>query len=110
MAHFQDRSHKSSPGKLEKENKNEIISSIISDHNAVRLDVVAQSAKNLPAMQETQVRFLSWEDSLEKEMATNSSILAWRVPRTEEFGRLQSMGPQESETTERLNNLQQQEK
>ena len=97
--HFQDRSHKSSFGKLEKENKNEIISSIISDHNAVRLDVVAQWAKNLPAMQGTQVRFLGWEDSLEKEMATNSSILAWRVPRTEEFGRLQSMGPQESETT-----------
>ena len=44
--------------------------------------------KNLPAMQETQVRFLGCEDPLEKEMATHSSILAWRIPWTEETGRL----------------------
>ena len=48
--------------------------------------------KNLPAMQETRVRSLGWEDPLEKEMATHSSILAWRIPWTEEPGRLQSMG------------------
>ena len=47
--------------------------------------------KNLPAMQETQVQSLVWEDPLEKGMATNCSILAWRIPWTEEAGRLQSM-------------------
>ena len=50
-------------------------------------------------MQETRVRFLGQEDPLEKEMATHSSILAWRTPWTEEPGRLQSMGSQESDTT-----------
>ena len=60
---------------------------------------IAQSLKNLPAMQETQVCFLGWEDPLEKEMATHSSILAWRIPWTEEPGRLPSMGLQESDTT-----------
>ena len=50
--------------------------------------------KRLPAMRETQVRSLGWEDLLEKEMATHSSILAWRVPGTEEPGSLQSMGLQ----------------
>ena len=54
--------------------------------------LVAQWLKRLPGMQETQVRSLGWEDSLEKEMATHSSILAWRIPRTEEVGSLQSMG------------------
>ena len=48
--------------------------------------------KNLPATQETQVRSLGQEDPLEKEMATQSSILAWKIPWTEELGRLQSMG------------------
>ena len=43
-------------------------------------------------MQETWVRFLGWEDPLEKEMATHSSVLAWEIPWTEEFGRLQPMG------------------
>ena len=56
----------------------------------------------LPAMQETRVQFLGQEDPLEKEMATHSSILAWRIPRTEEPGRLHSMGSQELDTTERL--------
>ena len=52
-------------------------------------------------MQETRVRFLGREDALEKEMATHPSILAWRTPWTEEPGRLQSMGLQESDTTKR---------
>ena len=50
--------------------------------------------KNLPAKQEMQIRALGWEDLLEKEMATHSSILAWEIPRTEEPGGLQSMGSQ----------------
>ena len=51
---------------------------------------MAQSVKNLPVMQETWVQFLSWKDILEKKMTTHSSILAWRIPRTEEPGGLQS--------------------
>ena len=50
--------------------------------------------KNLPAMQETQVRSLGQEDPLQKGMATNLSVLAWQIPRTEEPGGLQSMGSQ----------------
>ena len=50
--------------------------------------------ENLPMMCETQVRSLGWEDPLEKEMATHSSILAWKMPWKEEPGRLQSMGSQ----------------
>ena len=53
---------------------------------------VAQTVKNLPAVQETRVRSLGQEDPLEKEMATHSSILAWKIPWTEEPGGLQSMG------------------
>ena len=53
---------------------------------------VAQMVKNLPAMQETWIRYLGQEDPLEKEMATHSSILAWSIPWTEEPGGLQSMG------------------
>ena len=48
---------------------------------------MAQMVKNLPAMQETWVKFLSQEDPLEKRMATNSSVLAWRIPWTEDPGR-----------------------
>ena len=59
---------------------------------------MAQSVKNLPGMQETQIRSLGQEYPLEKEMATHSSILAWEIPRTEEPGGLQSMGFQESDT------------
>jgi len=51
---------------------------------------VAQTVKNLPAMQETQIEFLDWEDPLEKGMATHSSILAWKILWTEEPGKLQS--------------------
>ena len=54
----------------------------------------SQSAKNLPAVQETWVQSLGWEDPLEKEMATHSSILAWKISWTEEAGGLQSMGSQ----------------
>ena len=56
--------------------------------------LVAQSVKNLPAVQETRVRSLGWEVPLEKEMATHSSILAWKISWTEEPGGLQSMGSQ----------------
>ena len=55
---------------------------------------MGQTVKNWPAVQEIQVRFLSGEDPLEEEMATHSSILAWRIPWTEEPGGLQSLGLQ----------------
>ena len=57
-----------------------------------RASLAAQRVKNLPVLQETQVRSLDWEDSLEKRMATHSSILTWRIPWTEEPSRLQLMG------------------
>ena len=63
---------------------------------------VAQIVKNLPAMQETPVGSLGRQDPLEKGMATHSSILAWRIPWTEEPGGLQSLGRRESDTTEQL--------
>ena len=53
---------------------------------------MAQIVKNLPAMQEIWIPSLGWEDPLEEETATHSSILAWRIPWTEELGRLQSTG------------------
>ena len=56
--------------------------------------LVAQRIKHLPAMQETSVQSLGWEDPLEKEMATHSSILVWRIPWAEEPGGLQSTGLQ----------------
>ena len=56
--------------------------------------LVAQTVKCLPAMRETQVQSLGWEDPMEKEMATHSSTLAWKIPLTEEADRLQSMGSQ----------------
>ena len=61
---------------------------------------MAQVVKNLPVMLETWVRSLSQEDPLEKEMATNSRILAWEIPRTEEPGGLQFMGHKVSHMTE----------
>ena len=54
--------------------------------------------KHMPKMQETKVLSLGWEDPLEKEMATQSSTFAWKIPRTEEPGRLQSMGVTKSWT------------
>ena len=65
----------------------------------MRTSLIAQLVKNLPAMQETWVGFLGWEDPLEKEMAIHSSILAWKIPWTEEPGGLQPMGSQEFDTT-----------
>ena len=56
--------------------------------------LVAKVVNNLPAMQDPWVPSLGWEDPLENGMATHSSILAWRIPRTEEPGKLQSMGSQ----------------
>ena len=56
--------------------------------------LVAQTVKHLPAVWETRVRSLGWEDLLEKEMATHSSTLAWKIPWTEDPGRLQYMGLQ----------------
>ena len=59
-----------------------------------RASLVAQTVKRLPAMRETRVRFLGWEDPLEKEMAIHSSTVVWKIPWTEEPDRLQSMGLQ----------------
>ena len=59
-----------------------------------RASLVAQTVKHLPTMRETQVQPLGQEDPLEKKMATHSSTLAWKIPCTEEPGRLQSMGSQ----------------
>ena len=64
--------------------------------------LVAQLIKNLPAMRETWVPSLGWEDPLEDEMATQSSILAWRIPRTEEPAGYSPSGRKESGTTKRL--------
>ena len=60
----------------------------------MRTSLLAQTVKRLPTMRETQVQSLGWEDPLGKEMATHSSTLAWKIPWTEERGRLQSMGLQ----------------
>ena len=65
--------------------------SLLSCLNVLRASLVAQRVKRLPAMQETYVQSLGWEDPLEKEMATHSSILAWRITWTEEPGGLKSM-------------------
>ena len=62
--------------------------------------LVGQMVKNLSTRQETRIQSLGWEDPLEKGMATHSSMLAWRIPWTEEPGGLQSMGLQESDVTE----------
>ena len=65
--------------------------------------LVAQMAKHLPAVRETRVQSLDWEDSLEEEMTTHSGILAWTIPWTEEAGELYSpWGLKESDMTERL--------
>ena len=61
--------------------------------------LVAQSVENLPVVQETWVQSLGQEDPLKKEMATHSSLLAWKLPWTGQPGGLQSMGTQELETT-----------
>ena len=61
---------------------------------------MAQTVKRLPAMWETRVRSLGWEDPLEKEMATHCSILAWKIPWTEELGGYSPWGRKESDMTE----------
>ena len=66
----------------------------MTDLLGIRASFVAQLVKNLPAVQETRVQSLGWEDLLEKEMATHSSVLAWRIPWMEEPGGVQSMGSQ----------------
>ena len=66
------------------------------------VSLVAQLVKNLPGMRETWVQSLGWEDALKKGKATLSTVLAWRIPWTEEPGRLQSVGSQESDMTEKL--------
>ena len=68
----------------------------------LRVSLVSQTVKKLPAMRKTQVQSLGLEDPREKGMATHSSILAWRIPGTEEPGRLQPMVSQESYMIEQL--------
>ena len=76
------------------------MASFAQDHEASGKAFPGGSAvKNPLVMQETGVWSLGWEDHLEKEMATHSSILAWEIPRTEDPGGLQSSGSQESDTT-----------
>ena len=64
------------------------------EYSTTQVSQLAQTVKRLPAMQETQVQSLGWDDPLEKEMATHSSTLFWKIPWTEEPGKLQSMGSQ----------------
>ena len=71
-----------------------MLSDIWLEYTVCIFSLVAQMVKSLPTMPETRVRSLGWEDPLEKEMATHSSTLAWRIPWMEEPGRLQSMGSQ----------------
>ena len=66
----------------------------VSTLSVLRASLMAQTIKRLPAMQETRVQFLGWEDPLEKEMAIHSNTLAWKIPWTEEPDRLQSMWSQ----------------
>ena len=69
------------------------------------VSLVAQMVKRLPTMRETQVPSLGWEDPLEKEMATHSSTLAWKIPWTEEHVGYSPWGRKELDTTERLHFL-----
>ena len=75
-----------------------VIQYLIQLYIHVRASLVAQTVKNPPVMQETQVQSLGLKDPLEKGMAIQSSVLAWRIPRTEEPGGIQSMGPQKNST------------
>ena len=72
---------------------------LLSPWEVSRTSLVAQT---LSTMRETRVQSLGWEEPLEKEMAIHSSTIAWKIPWTEEPGRLQSMGRKESDTTEQL--------
>ena len=66
----------------------------------VRASLVAQKVKNLPAVWETQVRSLGWEDPLEKGMATHSSVLAWRIPCTEESGEVYGVAKSQTQLSD----------
>ena len=70
------------------------------DYRDIWASLLAQMVRNLPAMQETWVQSLGWEDPLEKGMATHSNVLVWRIPWTEEPGKLQLVGCKELDTTE----------
>ena len=72
----------------------EALSVIASQYKRIWASLVAQTVKRLPTMRETRVQSLGWEDPLEKEMATHSSTLAWKILWSEKAGRLQSMGSQ----------------
>ena len=74
--------------------KYDVIHAILFKDSSSRSSLVAQTVKRLSTMWETCVRSLDWEDPLEKEMAIHSSTIAWKIPWTEEVGRLQSMGLQ----------------
>ena len=74
--------------------KQNFIHGYINERRLALASLVAQRLKRLPGMWETQVRSLGWEDPMEKEMATHSTTLSWRIPWREEPGRLQSMGLQ----------------
>ena len=71
-------------------------------NKVITQNVLIQTVRSRPSMQETRIQSLGWEEPLEKGMVTHSSILAWRISRTEEPGGLESLGLQESDTTERL--------
>ena len=71
-----------------------VLGIILGTRDTGRTSLVAQTVNHLPTMQGTQVPFLGQEDPLEKEMATHSSTLAWKIPWMEERGRLKSMGLQ----------------
>ena len=90
------------PNSLSTESRNKWVLCILCALCCALLSLVSQMVKWLPAMQETWVRSLGWEDPLEKEMATHSSTLAWEIPWTEEPGRLQYGITKESDTTEEL--------
>ena len=71
------------------------LNSFLNNHfDSLGASLVAQKVRHLPAVRETRVQSLGWQDPLEKEMATHSSTLAWKIPWTEESGGLQSMGSQ----------------
>ena len=79
-----------------------VLGNFLADSIQQGASLVAQLVKNLPAMQDTWVRFVGWEDPLEKEMATQSRILAWEVPWTGESGGFKHVGLQESDINKQL--------
>ena len=97
---FKVLNNREEQAKLEKAKRHQAKHHLLA--TALQASQVAQRLKRLPAVWKTRVQSLDWEDPLEKEMATRSSILAWRIPWTEEPGRLQSTGLQKKEldTTE----------